>query len=72
VPDREAKTYRQYLEVMFKVYWKAGFEIRYVCADQEFEGVLRDMANEYKFIPNISSAKEHVPVVERSIRVVKE
>jgi hypothetical protein len=72
VPDRETKTYRQYLEVVFKVYWKAGFEIWYVCADQEFEGVLRDMANEYKFIPNIASAKEHVPVVEQSIRVVKE
>jgi hypothetical protein len=24
VPDWEAKTYRQYLEVVFKVYWKAG------------------------------------------------
>jgi hypothetical protein len=72
VPDWETKTYRQYLEVVFKVYWKAGFEIRYVCADQKFEGVLRDMANQYKFIPNIVLAKEHVPVVRRSIRVVKE
>jgi hypothetical protein len=72
LPDWETKTYIHYLEVVFKVYWKASFEIRYVCADQEFEGVLRDMVNEYKFIPNIALEKEHVPVVERSIRVVKE
>jgi hypothetical protein len=38
----------------------------------EFEAVLREMAYEFKFIPNIAAAQEHVPVVERSIRVVKE
>jgi hypothetical protein len=30
------------------------------------------MAHEFKFIPNIASAKEHVLVVEQSVRVVKE
>jgi hypothetical protein len=61
VPDRESSTYRTYLEVVFKVYWKAGFKIKYVCADQDF-----------KFIPNIAAAQEHIPVVKRSIRVVNE
>jgi hypothetical protein len=70
VPDQEAKTYRQYLEVVFKVYWKDGFEIKDVCPDQEFEGVLRYMAHEFKFIQNTTSAKEHVLVIKRSIRVV--
>jgi hypothetical protein len=42
VPDRESSTYRTYLEVVFKVYWKAGFKIKYVCADQEFEAAQGD------------------------------
>jgi hypothetical protein len=54
------------------VYMKSGFEIKYVYADQEFESVLKSMAYQYKFQPNIATAQEHVPVVERSIRVVKE
>jgi hypothetical protein len=72
VPDHESSTYRTYLEVVFKVYWKAGSKIKYVCTDQEFEAVLRDMAYEFKFILNIAAAQEHIPVVKRSIRVVKE
>jgi hypothetical protein len=72
VPDCESSTYRTYLGVVFKVYWKAGFKIKYVCADQEFEAVLRETVYEFKFIPNIAAAQEHVPVVEQSIRVVKE
>jgi hypothetical protein len=72
VPDREAITYWKYLKVVCKVYTKAGFKIRYVCADPEFDSMLNEMAFEYEFIPNIATAQEHVPVVERSIRVVKE
>jgi hypothetical protein len=30
------------------------------------------MKDEFKFMPNIAVAQEHIPVVERSIRVVKE
>jgi hypothetical protein len=58
--------------VVFKLYIKAGFNIKYVCADQEFDGVLSKMKDKFKFTPNIAAAQEHVPVVERSIRVVKE
>jgi hypothetical protein len=72
VPDCESSTYRTYLKDVFKVYWKAGFKIKYVCADQEFEAVLKDMAYEFKFTPNIAAAQEHVPAVEWSIRVAKE
>jgi hypothetical protein len=72
IPNRENQTYRKYLEVVFKVYNKAGFKIEYVCADNEFMEILADMSHEYDFKTNIASAQEHVPVVERSIRVVKE
>jgi hypothetical protein len=54
------------------VYTKAGFKIKYVCADPEFDSVLNEMAFEYEFVSNIATAQEHVHVVERSIRVVKE
>jgi hypothetical protein len=57
--------------VAFKVYWKAGFKIKYVCEDQEFEAVLKDMAYEFKFTLNIAAAQEHVPVFKQSIRVFK-
>jgi hypothetical protein len=70
--DWEAETFKTYLKEVFKVYMKAGFEIKYVCANQKFELVLRSMAHQYKFQPNIATAQEHVLVVERSIRVVKE
>jgi hypothetical protein len=72
ITDRESGTYCRYLEVVFKVYQKAGFQVKYVCADNEFAAVLSDMAFEFEFTPNIASAQEHVPVVEISIRVVKE
>jgi hypothetical protein len=63
IPDRESGTYRRYLEVVFKVYQKAGMSLQRCCPNMAFE---------FEFTPNIASAHEHVPVVERSIRVVKE
>jgi hypothetical protein len=72
IPDRETSTYQEYLAVVFKLYIKAGFNIKYVCADQEFDRVLSKMKDEFKFTPSIVAAQEHVPLVERSIRVVKE
>jgi hypothetical protein len=72
IPDRETSTYQEYLAVVFKLYIKAGFNIKYVCVDQEFDRVLSKMKDEFKFMPNIAAAQEHVPVVERSIRVVNE
>jgi hypothetical protein len=64
VPDCEASNYWKYLEVVFKLYIKAGFKIKYVCADPEFDSVLNEMAFEYEFTPNIATAQEHVPFVE--------
>jgi hypothetical protein len=72
IPDRELSSYQQALAIVLKVYRRAGFQIRYICADREFEPLLVSMRDEYKFTPNIANAQEHVLTVERSIRVVKE
>jgi hypothetical protein len=40
IPDRETSLYQEYLVVVFKLYIKAGFNIKYVCADQEFDRLL--------------------------------
>jgi hypothetical protein len=72
IPDRETSRYQEYLTVVFKLYIKARFNIKYVCMDQEFDRVLSKMKDEFKFMLNIAAAQEHVPDVERSIRVVKE
>jgi hypothetical protein len=72
IPNREVDTYKKCLIVVFNLYKKAGFQVRYVLADNEFSPVLAEMADEYGFKPNIATAQEHVLVVERSIRVVKE
>jgi hypothetical protein len=50
----------------------ASFKIQYVCTGIEFEPLLMSMKDEYGFKPSIASVQEHVPVVEHSIRVVKE
>jgi hypothetical protein len=70
--NREVDTYKKCLIVMCNLYKKAGFQARYVSANNEFSPVLAKMADEYGFKPNISTALEHIPVVECSIRVVTE
>jgi hypothetical protein len=72
IPDREIATYTTAFTVVLKIYQRAGFRVRHVNADREFIPVLNDMRDEFGFIPNIATAHEHVPEVERSIRVVKE
>jgi hypothetical protein len=72
VPNQEIQTYQKYLDVIIKIYRRAGFKIKYICANMEFELLLASMRNEYGFSPNIANAQEHVPAVERSICVVKE
>ncbi|MGL5934310.1 MAG: hypothetical protein ACRCZI_01655, partial [Cetobacterium sp.] len=72
VPSRKIESYQECLHTVFKIYRKAGFKIVMICADMEFEQLLANMHEEYDFLPNIASAQEHVPIVERSIRTVKE
>ena len=72
VPNRDVETYQQYLEIVLTIYRKAGFKVAVICADMEFAPLLQKMHSEFKFLPNIASAQEHVPIVERSIRTVKE
>jgi hypothetical protein len=72
LPNWEVSSYIKALEVVFQIYHRAGFKITYICADQEFEQVLLPLRDEFDFNMNLVSAQEHVPTVERSIRVVKE
>lgn len=72
IPTRKIETYQECLETVFKLYRKAGFKITMICADMEFEQLLARMHEEFDFLPNIASAQEHVPIVERSIRTLKE
>jgi hypothetical protein len=51
------------LEVVLKVYSRAGFKIEYICGDREFEPVLLPMRDEFRFQANLASAQEHVPLL---------
>jgi hypothetical protein len=56
IPDRETSTYQEYLAVVFLLHIKSRFNIKYVCAHQEFDRVLSKMKDEYQFTLNIAAA----------------
>ena len=55
---------------VIKSYALRGFEVQHVFVDMQFEG-LRDRMQSFVTI-NVVSKQEHVPEVERYIRVIKE
>ena len=60
------------LELVILRYKRAGFKITKVHADNEFGCIKDDMLRDYGVDVNCANPGDHVPEVERSIRVIKE
>jgi hypothetical protein len=71
--NRKMATIFKAFKEIYKYYLQRGFRITEVHADHEFDA-LRSFVNDMPRAPrlNITSADEHVPEVERRIRVIKE
>ena len=72
VPNKTAKAYRSALDNVFRVYNMAGFKIKSIHCDNEYRSLMQELESIYEVKMNYASAQEHVPEIERSIRVIKE
>jgi hypothetical protein len=71
--NRKIETIFKALKTMHNYYLQHGFQIVYIKGDGEFKPLV-DMMSKLYGAPelNLSSANEHVPEIERKIRVIKE
>ena len=66
---RTAKALVKHIKRVLQVYDRAGFTVRYIMMDGEFEKLKELLPT---IVCNTTAAKEHVAEAERKIRVVKE
>ncbi len=69
VPQRTASKLGYLLQRIIRVYARAGFTVRTILMDNEFEKV-KDHVPEANL--NTPAAAEHIGEIERKIRVIKE
>jgi hypothetical protein len=69
VPVRTAKSLAKHIDQVVNVYTQAGFIVRTILIDREFEKI-KDLVPRLEC--NTTAAKEHVSEAERGIRTVKE
>ena len=72
IPSQSVKDYRSALDTVFQIYNQAGFKITTIHCDNEFQPIMKEMEKVYGVRMNYANPQEHVPEVERSIRVIKE
>ena len=71
IPDKKKQTLLEAFDPTLLLYNKAGFTIKELHADPEFECIREEMEiNDIKV--NLTAAEEHQPDVERAIRTIKE
>ena len=54
------------------LYKARGFQVKMIMADDEFKSMKNSVMNEHGILLNTTSANEHVPEIERTVRVIKE
>jgi hypothetical protein len=69
VATHTAKSLSKHLDCIIQVYMRAGFSVRTISMDGEFEKVKNELA---LVVCNTTVVKEHVSEAERSIRTIKE
>jgi hypothetical protein len=72
IPNQTSKSYRSALDNVFRLYNLAGFNIKYIHCDNEYQSLMNELQEAYNVRMNYANAQEHVPEIERSIRVIKE
>ena len=71
VLDRKATTILNGVMAIIEHYLLRGFTVKVINADNEFEPLRKDLIK-MGIATNITSANEHVPRIERRIRLIKE
>jgi hypothetical protein len=73
VASKTPTEYLRSLQEVLSIYHKGGFKVTEIYSDNEFRPLQNLMINHYPdFKFNFANPNEHVPEVERSIRVIKE
>ena len=72
IPSQSVQHYRSALDTVFQIYNHAGFKITTIHCDNEFQPIMKEMEKIYGIRMNYANPQEHVPEIERSIRVIKE
>jgi hypothetical protein len=72
LPSNNVQAYRSALDMVFHIYNRAGFKITAMHCDNKFQPIMKHMEGVYGLKINYASPQEHVPEIERSIRVIKE
>ena len=70
IKDRKEETLLESVDDVFLTYNNAGFEMKQFHADNEFV-FLKPYLKEIGIEPNVCAAGEHVPQIERMVRLVK-
>jgi hypothetical protein len=70
--NQSASAYRSALDEIFRIYEHAGFFIKTIHCDNQFQPLLKELTEAYGVSINYANPQEHVPEIERSIRVIKE
>ena len=71
IADKTTDTLMKAFDTVFRIYNKAGFVINKLHCDPEFRH-LHDIMADVDIELQLCAAQEHVPEIERSIRVIKE
>jgi hypothetical protein len=72
VPNKTAKACRSELDNVFRVYNMTVFKIKSIHCDNECRSLMQELESIYEVQMNYTSTQEHVPEIDRSIRVVQE
>jgi hypothetical protein len=73
IKDKTPTEYTKALIEVIQVYSKGGFQVTHILCDNEFKPLMAYFAqNNQDIHVNYTSPNEHVPEIERSIRVIKE
>ena len=71
IEGRTKSSFDKAFDTVFCIYNKAGFTIKTVFGDPEFD-IMRDTFVDLDIDQNVASAQEHVPEIERAICLIKE
>ena len=71
IENMRAETIFEAIRQLNNFYRRRGFEITMVLGDKQFECLQNDLAG-IQITTNIAARDEHVPEIERFIRVIKE
>ena len=73
ISSRSPKEYTKFIKEVIAMYRKAGFQVTHIYCDNKFKPLMTHLADKESTIQiNYSIPNEHVPDIERSIRVIKE